>query len=193
MGDKTFLQLILLSLCFLLLILIFVFILSPVMAILCMVILALIFTITMRCSPSFNRVVVNAVYGVKTKLKRKISESAQGNVIEYDETFHPEYELVFTRHGRNSRTLVDKETFVIGRKETCDFVISDPSISKEHCRIVYRKYSHTYYIEDLSSNNGTFLGAKRLEPFSQEKLLENAEITISDRIYCFVKAEYRGG
>lgn len=189
MGDKTFLQLLLLSLSLLLLLLICVFIISPVMAVLSMVVLALLFTIAMLSWPSFNRVVLNTVYGVKGKIKRKISEGTKSDTVEYDEMFHPEYELVFTRHGRNERTLIDKEIFVIGRKRSCDFVIADPTVSKEHCRIVYRKYSHTYCIEDLSSDNGTFMGAKRLEPFSQEKLLEDTQVTIADRVYRFAKAE----
>ena len=61
------------------------------------------------------------------------------------------------------------------------------TISGEHCRITYRKHSRTYYIEDLHSLNGTYLGAKRLEPNTPEKLLDNAEISIGRIRFCFVR------
>lgn len=183
MENKTFLHLLLLALGFLLLMVIVVMMLSPILAFLLIAMFGLIFTILWYKWPQLHDVVSDMF----RKGRKRIQNATKTEVEEYDVAFHPEYQLVFTRHGRNTKTVIDKERFLIGRKSSCNLVINDPSISGEHCCIVYRQYSHAYYIEDLRSNNGTYLGVRRLEPFTQEKLLDDAEITISDRVYRFRK------
>lgn len=85
--------------------------------------------------------------------------------------------------------LVDNVEYVIGRGADCNLALSgDATVGRKHCRILYRQYSREYYIEDLRSKNGTYLGTRRLEPFKQEKLLDNAEITIGYRRYRFVRS-----
>lgn len=98
-----------------------------------------------------------------------------------------QYDLVSLKTGDSTRYPINQETFVIGRSSKCDCRMQDKTISKEHCRILYRKYSREYYIEDLRSRNGTYLGTRRLEPFTQEKLLDNSELTIGDCRFRFVK------
>lgn len=187
MENKTFLQLLSLAGGFLLLVTVVLLLLQPILALVFVVFMALVITILYKTWPRMRAVLTLEGQRIRATVRARLRKATEGGTEELDTTFHPEYELVFTRHGRVSRTPINKETLTIGRKKTCDLVIPDSSVSKEHCRIVYRKYSHTYFIEDLSSGNGTYLGVRRLEPFTQEKLLENAEITISDRPYRFQK------
>ena len=56
---------------------------------------------------------------------------------------------------------VPTAAFTIGRRETNDLTLrQDPTISNRHARIV-REGQH-YWLEDLDSSNGTFLGDKRI-------------------------------
>jgi len=49
---------------------------------------------------------------------------------------------------------------VIGRKETCEVVITDDGISRRHARI--RLEGGLAYIEDLQSRNGTYVNGRRV-------------------------------
>lgn len=187
MESKTFLRLLMLVCGFVLLIGLFILIISPMLGLLFLVVCVLVFTIVWTCWPRLRNTVTLEARRVRQQVRNKVNDATKSDITEYDVEFHPTFQLVFTRHGRNTKTLIDKEVFVIGRSPSCDLVISEPTVSGKHCRIVFRKYSQSYYIEDLSSNNGTFLGVRRLEPFTQEKLLENASITISDRSYRFTR------
>ena len=119
---------------------------------------------------------------------RKKREADQEN--RYQNEFVPDRMLVGIGDHAGKKYFIDKEIFVIGTKKSCQCVLGDrqaSTISGEHCRITYRKHSRTYYIEDLHSLNGTYLGAKRLEPNTPEKLLDNAEISIGHIRFCFVR------
>ncbi|MBE7038432.1 MAG: FHA domain-containing protein [Ruminococcaceae bacterium] len=48
------------------------------------------------------------------------------------------------------------ESTTIGRKRNCDIRISCPYLSKMHARIFL--YNNKFYVEDLGSTNGTFVG-----------------------------------
>lgn len=119
---------------------------------------------------------------------RKKREQDQEN--RYQNEFVPDRMLVGIGDHAGKKYFIDQEIFVIGTKKSCQCVLGDrqaSTISGEHCRITYRKHSRTYYIEDLHSLNGTYLGAKRLEPNTPEKLLDNAEISIGHVRFCFVR------
>lgn len=51
-------------------------------------------------------------------------------------------------------------TLTIGRKEDNEIVIDNPAVSGHHARIV--KQANKYFIEDLNSTNGTFIGDKKI-------------------------------
>lgn len=189
MERKTFLRLLLLIGGFLLLLSILILIISPIFGLLFMAVEALIFTILWVTWPKLRNSITLEIRRMKEGVKGKIGEATKSDIVEYDVSFHPTFQLVYTRHGRNTKTVINKETFLIGRSQECDLVIPDNTVTGKHCRIVYRKYSQTYYLEDLSSVNGTYLGVRRLEPFTQEKLLEGAKITVADRVYRFSKID----
>lgn len=55
---------------------------------------------------------------------------------------------------------IQNERFIIGRGPTCDLIIDSPRVSREH--VVLTREGVRYFIEDLNSSNGTWLGAERL-------------------------------
>lgn len=127
---------------------------------------------------------------VRIRSKRQKKKQALYEEMHYQNEFVPDRMLVGIGDHAGERYFIEDEVFVIGTKKKCQCVLSGEqaaTISGEHCRITYRKHSRTYYIEDLYSLNGTYLGSKRLEPRTPEKLLDNAEISIGHVRFCFVK------
>jgi pSer/pThr/pTyr-binding forkhead associated (FHA) protein len=62
---------------------------------------------------------------------------------------------------------------LIGRREDCDVVLSDPSVSRRHARLVFRD-GH-WIVQDLQSTNGTSLngtliGRSELRPGDELKI-----------------------
>ncbi|MDO5378475.1 MAG: FHA domain-containing protein [Clostridia bacterium] len=81
--------------------------------------------------------------------------------------------------------VICKPEMIIGRKDTCDYVLNSPSVSREHCKITYKETTHLYYIEDLDSAYGTFINAGRLPKCSPTLLKPNSMVTLSDQRYIF--------
>ncbi len=54
----------------------------------------------------------------------------------------------------------DKLSVTVGRKPDNDIVIDNPIVSGYHARIV--KQGELYFIEDLDSTNGTFIGGRKI-------------------------------
>ena len=70
--------------------------------------------------------------------------------------------LVLTLHGQVAgHYFLERERFVIGRKEACDLCIDEPGISKEHAAVV--TIGNDQILEDLDSTNGTIVNGKRME------------------------------
>jgi diguanylate cyclase (GGDEF)-like protein len=57
--------------------------------------------------------------------------------------------------------VVTTDTLVVGRASTCDLLIDDSSLSRQHCRI--RKTNGVYFVEDLESRNGTQVNGMRIK------------------------------
>jgi two-component system cell cycle response regulator len=57
---------------------------------------------------------------------------------------------------------VDGDEMVIGRAPTTHVWVDDPSVSRRHARILKRPGA-PYYLEDLKSTNGTFIGERRID------------------------------
>lgn len=56
---------------------------------------------------------------------------------------------------------IDKEEVTLGRDDTCDIVIPERQISRQHLRIY--KQDNIYKVQDLESRNGTWVNGQRLE------------------------------
>lgn len=192
MSDKTRHQINVVLMCFMVFVFLMLCVLQFVFALLWALLCALVIAMLARRSHPMYRVEKEIwdarVKKFKDARARKKREADQEN--RYQNEFVPDRMLVGIGDHAGKKYFIDKEIFVIGTKKSCQCVLGDrqaSTISGEHCRITYRKHSRTYYIEDLHSLNGTYLGAKRLEPNTPEKLLDNAEISIGHIRFCFVR------
>lgn len=80
---------------------------------------------------------------------------------------------------------IRKSPFVIGRQEGSDLKVTDASVSRTHCQILFSKETNHYYIEDLNSTFGTFVGVRQL-PKKTKTLLKNGDmIGVSDIKFIF--------
>lgn len=60
-----------------------------------------------------------------------------------------------------SSTKISDEEIIIGRDPThSTLIISEPTVSKVHCRIYFK--GNNVYIKDNDSTNGTFINGKRI-------------------------------
>lgn len=192
MSDKTRHQINVVLMCFMVFVFLMLCVLQFVFALLWALLCALVIAMLARRNHPMYRVEKEIwdarVKKFKDAWARKKREADQEN--RYQNEFVPDRMLVGIGDHAGKKYFIDKEIFVIGTKKSCQCVLGDrqaSTISGEHCRITYRKHSRTYYIEDLHSLNGTYLGAKRLEPNTPEKLLDNAEISIGHIRFCFVR------
>jgi len=68
--------------------------------------------------------------------------------------------LVMEGPGAGQRIVIEQQPLVIGREETCDVVIPDRQVSRQHARI--RLEADHYLLEDLGSKNGTFVNGQEV-------------------------------
>ncbi len=76
----------------------------------------------------------------------------------------------------NKSFAIEQDEVVVGREETCDIVLRERQISREHIRIF--RADGRYYVEDKNSRNGTWVNGKKLENDIRE-LYDNDEIHIA--------------
>jgi FHA domain len=68
--------------------------------------------------------------------------------------------LVLEGPGVGQKIVIEQQPLIIGREETCDVVIPDRQVSRQHARI--RMEADRYILEDLGSKNGTFVNGQEL-------------------------------
>lgn len=124
----------------------------------------------------------------KARLHELLNKRQQKRTTVPPAAFSPSHYLVSSTMDPPICRLVDKESFVVGRDAGCDLRIPDSSVSGQHCRITYGAHSRQYYVEDLRSSMGTFVGTKRLEANAPEKLFDEAEIFISNVRFTFTRS-----
>ena len=73
------------------------------------------------------------------------------------------------------RIFLEQADLIIGRDETCDLVIAERQVSRQHARIRHEGGRHL--LEDLGSKNGTFVNGQELE--SPYALQDGDEIQIA--------------
>jgi len=151
--------------------------LAPMLGVLWILLVALFCIVLAVCKPALLRDEKERWQ----RVCRKVKESLFSEQTEAEVDTPAQYELVVIKPNTGQRYSIDKKVYLIGRGSKCDCKLSNVgTIGREHCRIVYREHSCEYYIEDLRSKNGTYLGTRRLEPNTQVKLLENSELYIGD-------------
>ena len=152
-------------------------VIEPILGILWILLIALALVILALCKPAIWQAEKAWLEQLKCRIVGRLAgEQAKG-------VLPQRYELLVLRPQQGQRFEICGKNFLIGRSAGCNCRLSQSaSVGREHCRIVYREHSREFYIEDLRSKNGTYLGTRRLEPNTQVKLLENAEIVIGE--YC---------
>jgi two-component system, cell cycle response regulator len=70
--------------------------------------------------------------------------------------------LIVQGVDRGESFQISKSPLILGRGDTCDYVIRDDGISRVHAQII-KDIQGQYIIEDLESTNGLFLADKRIK------------------------------
>ena len=60
-----------------------------------------------------------------------------------------------------------KDEVIIGRSQDCDMVLTQPSVSRRHTKIL-RSADNTFFVQDLNSSNGTFINRKNGQAIKQD-------------------------
>ncbi len=68
--------------------------------------------------------------------------------------------LVFGRDVLGTHE-IDKDRLVIGRAEDCDITVDNLAVSRHHA--IIEKVEATFTVNDLDSNNGTFINGQRID------------------------------
>jgi pSer/pThr/pTyr-binding forkhead associated (FHA) protein len=77
---------------------------------------------------------------------------------------------------------LDKKTLFIGRSATNDIQIKDLTVSRKHLKIYTGGEMNIFFIEDLRSTNGTFIGDDLIEPGEAFQVDERDTITIGNTV-----------
>jgi len=83
---------------------------------------------------------------------------------------------------------LERKTVTIGRDTGNDIHLKNPSVSRQHAKIV--RHGGPYYIEDLNSTNGTFVNNRQVT--WRTGLNDNDRITIGKYTLIF-RESARGG
>ncbi|MBR4039079.1 MAG: FHA domain-containing protein [Clostridia bacterium] len=161
--------------------------LEPMFSVLWLLLFLLFCVVIRIVRPEIWNVEIKRIRRRVNKVKKKMNDVPEDTYVRnFDE--RPRFKLVGARAKDGIETPISKDIFVIGRSAEADCQIKGyNTVGRKHCRIVYRKYSQEYYIEDLRSENGTFLGTHKLEPFTQYILAHGAQINVGGCHLRFVK------
>ena len=92
--------------------------------------------------------------------------------------------LVVIRGARlGTRVPLDNAQTTIGRDSSCDFQISERSVSRTHCRITRR--ADNFWLEDLGSTNRTMLNGDTVDRTS---LADGDQVRVGSTILKFIGA-----
>jgi adenylate cyclase len=79
-----------------------------------------------------------------------------------------------------------KGTILVGRSPENDVQIKDKSVSRVHARIL--KQGNKYFIKDIKSRNGTFIGGLRIESEKEYEIKEGMPVAIGKTFFSLGKA-----
>lgn len=63
--------------------------------------------------------------------------------------------IEISKSGKSDYFRVGEESIILGRQESCDIVLNDPSISGEHFKIYFQE--GLYWLKDMESKNGVYV------------------------------------
>lgn len=86
-------------------------------------------------------------------------------------------ELILTRRDTAPEFLsLDKSSLIIGRDDSNDIALEGQAVSREHARLTKRGAS--WFVTDLGSTNGSYLGGSKLEPNNEKEWLSGHPLQI---------------
>ena len=130
----------------------------------------------------------------KIEFKDEYPEESEDFIIEPDAEFEektvllsetkPVGRLVYDGQDGENDFLVTKDIFRIGKSKSCDAVISAPTISQNHAKIV--REGDDYFLSDMNSTNSTFLNNEELVYRRPVKLKIMDKIRFANVSYTFM-------
>jgi FHA domain-containing protein len=81
------------------------------------------------------------------------------------------------------------DELMVGRLPSCDLVINDPSVSKEHARVHWQARSDSCTVVDLGSMNGTQLNGHLLEPHKEFYVQDGDLVRFGDADFAYMTAQ----
>ena len=81
------------------------------------------------------------------------------------------------------------DELTVGRLPSCDLVINDPSVSKEHARLHWHGQSDRCTVVDLGSMNGTQINGHPLEPHKEFLVQDGDLVRFGDADFAYLLAE----
>lgn len=81
------------------------------------------------------------------------------------------------------------ERLMVGRLPSCDLVINDPSVSKQHAVLSWHGQAGACTVEDLGSTNGTLLNGQPLEPRREAFVRDGFLLRFGDADFAFFTSQ----
>jgi hypothetical protein len=81
------------------------------------------------------------------------------------------------------------DELTVGRLPSCELVINDPSVSKEHARLRWNGRADNCTVVDLGSMNGTQINGHPLEPHKEYFVEDGHLIRFGDADFAYLTAE----
>jgi len=81
------------------------------------------------------------------------------------------------------------DSLTVGRMPSCDLVINDPSVSKEHARLSWNGQTDSCTVVDLGSMNGTQLNGHPLESHKEYYVQDGDLVRFGDADFAYLTAE----
>lgn len=113
-----------------------------------------------------------------------LSDLKKGSNIIQEEAESEEGILKYEGDGDGYDLKVDHNPYIIGSDSLCDGIIHSDTVSRRHAKIT--KKENIYFIEDLNSSNGTFVGGELLNCRIKMSLQRNETIVFADKKFRFI-------
>ena len=89
---------------------------------------------------------------------------------------------------RKSESTPPLKPALIGRLHDCDVLVNDYTVSGEHAHFTSGRIPGIYYLTDLGSTNGTWIGRRRLKPHEPTLLKSGQRVVLGRVVFVFFRA-----
>jgi hypothetical protein len=116
--------------------------------------------------------------------EEETKQIGQPTVLLSELTGKPRGILHYEGNGNGADIEIKKLPFIIGSEASCDGYIPSRAVSRQHARIT--ETDGIYFIEDLNSSNGTWVGGEMLNYKMKISLQPNERIRFADETFRFL-------